>query len=81
MPLQRVYQDDGTVQNVKIVMISSNPNQILYCENSKPASFLLKYFKYECNFCERFTSVVLYTDCCQVAICHDCAVKLQSCLA
>ncbi len=44
--VQRGYQDDGTVQNIKIVM-RSKPSEIIYCENSKmDPVFLLKYFKY-----------------------------------
>mmetsp|Transcript_36980 Transcript_36980/g.27341 ORF Transcript_36980/g.27341 Transcript_36980/m.27341 type:complete len:100 (+) Transcript_36980:308-607(+) len=50
---------------------------VKYCEGINGNLFLLKYFKFDCHICVRFSTAVLVTHCCLTPVCFKCALELN----
>lgn len=76
---QGVSSQGVAYQNVKLGF-SSKLSEIRYSSISNVIAnpFLQKYFKYQCELCDRLSSHSLVSPCCNKAICFECATNIHS---
>ena len=74
---QREYKN-LTIGSEKLIEMEN----IQYCEEIT-ASYLTKYFPYQCGCCQRFTNTILIVKCspidmqaCDTPICVDCSLEV-----